>query len=244
MRAAHLGPSLVPDNPKAYPVLRVLGRPDACTASMPTTCRYVPRGGDVDDVVMSRRYVAFAPRTAPGVLGRMSALARHYRAGREHLRAGDRGRGRPRLADADIGFGRFVDGRRSARVARLPRRFRHVGLRAAGWESSTTLLEESWSRICLPPGPSMMSLRNRAPASRRRATTALRPPTMRWMRFQPPDPGSVHPALAAPRSWWARPAEAGVPALHVGERRPGAVQQVGVEELGIRAMASSTSSTM
>jgi hypothetical protein len=50
---------------------------------------------------------------------------------------------------------------------------------AAGWNSSTTLPDGSCSSTCLPPGPERMSLRNGAPASRKRATSASMSSTMR-----------------------------------------------------------------
>lgn len=53
------------------------------------------------------------------------------------------------------------------------------GVMAVGWKSSTTLPEGSSSRICLPPGPLRMSLRNRAPALRKRATSASTSSTIR-----------------------------------------------------------------
>ena len=68
----------------------------------------------------------------------------------------------------------------------------------AGWNSSTTLPDGSWSRICLPPGPSTMSLRNVAPASRSRATSASMSSTMKWMRFQPPGPGWTPSGIGRP----------------------------------------------
>ena len=49
----------------------------------------------------------------------------------------------------------------------------------AGWNSSTTLPDGSCSSTCFPPGPARMSLRNGAPASRRRATSASMSSTMR-----------------------------------------------------------------
>lgn len=49
----------------------------------------------------------------------------------------------------------------------------------AGWNSSTTLPDGSCSSTCLPPGPMRTSLRNGAPASRRRATSASISSTMR-----------------------------------------------------------------
>ena len=61
--------------------------------------------------------------------------------------------------------------------------------RAPGWNSSTTLPEGSSRRICFPPGPVTMSLRNDAPRSRSSATSASMSSTWRWMRFQPPGPG-------------------------------------------------------
>ena len=63
----------------------------------------------------------------------------------------------------------------------------HRRLRApAGWKSSIGLPEGSSSRICWPPGPLTMSLRNVRPAARSRSTSAAMSSTMKWMRFQPP----------------------------------------------------------
>lgn len=53
------------------------------------------------------------------------------------------------------------------------------GQRRAGWNSSTRLPEGSTSKICDPPGPTTMSLRNWRPAARKRATSAGRSSTTR-----------------------------------------------------------------
>ena len=49
----------------------------------------------------------------------------------------------------------------------------------AGWNNSTKLPEGSTSRICEPPGPVTMSLRNWTLAARSRATSAGKSSTMR-----------------------------------------------------------------
>src|SRR5262249_5751602 len=72
------------------------------------------------------------------------------------------------------------------------------GLHTAGWKNSTTLPEGSCSRTCLPPGPSMMSLRNGAPGLRRRTTSVAMSSTIRWMRFQPPGPGLTPSGMGRP----------------------------------------------
>ena len=63
------------------------------------------------------------------------------------------------------------------------RRLRQV---PAGWKSSIGFPDGSSIRICWPPGPLTMSLRNVRPAARRRSTSAAMSSTIRWMRFQPP----------------------------------------------------------
>jgi hypothetical protein len=47
----------------------------------------------------------------------------------------------------------------------------------------------SSTRICRPPGPVTIPLRNVRPATRSRSTSAAMSSTMRWMRFQPPGAG-------------------------------------------------------
>jgi hypothetical protein len=68
----------------------------------------------------------------------------------------------------------------------------------AGSNSSTTLPEGSSSRICWPPGPETMSLRNVSPSARSWWTSVAMSPTIRWMRFQPPGPGTVPSGIGRP----------------------------------------------
>jgi hypothetical protein len=63
------------------------------------------------------------------------------------------------------------------------------GYAAAGWKSSIGLPAGSSSRICRPPGPLTISLRNVRPAERSRSTSRAMSSTIRWMRFQPPGSG-------------------------------------------------------
>ena len=77
---------------------------------------------------------------------------------------------------ADIAY--VMHGTTTATNAVLERKLARGG-HWAGWNNSTTLPEGSCSRTCLPPGPSRMSLRNGAPAARRRATSASMSSTMR-----------------------------------------------------------------
>jgi hypothetical protein len=68
--------------------------------------------------------------------------------------------------------------------------------RRAGSNSSIGLPDGSSTRICRPPTPSTISLRNRAPCSRNRATISVRSPTSSWKRFQPPGLGSAPSGIA------------------------------------------------
>ncbi len=52
----------------------------------------------------------------------------------------------------------------------------------AGWKSSIGLPAGSSNRICWPPGPLTMSLRNVRPAAPSRWTSAAMSLTIRWMR--------------------------------------------------------------
>ena len=70
--------------------------------------------------------------------------------------------------------------------------------RPAGSNSSTRLPDGSCRRICLPPGPSTMSLRKLTPASRRRATSVPMSSTMKWIRFQPPGAGCAPSGIGRP----------------------------------------------
>ncbi len=69
------------------------------------------------------------------------------------------------------------------------RKGRDRGHWPAGSKSSTKFPDGSIIRICEPPGPLTMSLRNRTPAARIRVTSPAKSSTMRWMRFQPPGRG-------------------------------------------------------
>ena len=84
------------------------------------------------------------------------------------------------------------------------------------------------------PGPSTMSLRNRAPASRSRATSASRSSTMKWMRFQPPGPGLAPSGIGRPAEL-AGPGEQQpeVAPLDVGERGRSARQELEAEQLRV-----------
>jgi len=82
--------------------------------------------------------------------------------------------------------------------ARATLQWNRRGQRRAGWNSSTRLPDGSTNRICDPPGPVTISLRNCAPASRNRATSAGRSSTMRWMRFQPPGFGRSPSGIGRP----------------------------------------------
>ena len=68
----------------------------------------------------------------------------------------------------------------------------------AGWKSSIGFPEGSSIRICCPPGPLTMSLRNVRPAARRRSTSAAMSSTIRWMRFQPPGSGERPSGIGRP----------------------------------------------
>jgi pimeloyl-ACP methyl ester carboxylesterase len=87
-------------------------------------------------------------------------------------------------------------------------------------KSSTALPDGSSHRICLPPGPSRISLRNATPRWRRVATSPARSSTSSTKRFQPPGSGlrpsgmgfeaeAAGPASQSVRSARARIAMAG-----------------------------------
>src|ERR1044071_349859 len=70
--------------------------------------------------------------------------------------------------------------------------------RPAGWNSSIGLPEGSSSRICWPPGPVTMSLRNLSPPARSRPTSAAMSSTTNSIRFQPPGVGFSPSGMGVP----------------------------------------------
>ena len=88
--------------------------------------------------------------------------------------------------------------RRDAQAPRPRPRSAEPVQRCPGSKSSTQLPAGSSTRIWRPPTPSTISLRNVAPAPRRRSTSASRSATSSWKRFQPPGSGRRPSGIAAP----------------------------------------------
>src|SRR5215470_10192742 len=122
----------------------------------------------------------------PDLIPPLMALARHIDNGRVVDKARQHGREIVPIEGLDVRSQCLLfDGRhRSSSVPTLSSsHYRR------GWNSSTGLPEGSSRRICDPPGPVTMSLRNWTPAARSRRTSAARSSTIRWIRFQPPGTG-------------------------------------------------------